>query len=117
MRFGWAINTGLSAAAGAAMTAIVGFGWGGWTSVEAASRLSADAADAALAASWTPYCLEQSRADASQKVIAELKAAYSRNRPGVIQNAGWATPIGQTEPSWPIARACALALANQWGDG
>lgn len=112
----WMINTSVSGAIGVALAVTIGFGWGGWTTREAASREAADAAEAALAASWTPHCLAQSQAASAQKAVAELKVAFRRNRPGLIQNAGWATPIGQTDASWAVASACALALAAQWGE-
>ena len=85
-------------------------------SAAAANHLAVEAADAALAATWTPHCLAQANAESSKRTIAELKVTFRRNRPAVIQNAGWATPIGETDPSWPVSRACALALAAQWGE-
>lgn len=116
MTWAWAINTGVSGAAGAVLAIGIGFFWGGWTSAEGAARLATKAAESAVATSWTPYCVAHSKGESAQKVMAELKVAFRRNRPGVIENAGWATPIGETQPNQPLARACALAIAAQWPD-
>jgi alpha/beta superfamily hydrolase len=113
---GWVgvLNTALSAVSGAAIVVMYGFTWGGWVSTEAATRLAQETAEQAVAASLTPYCVAQSKDASAEKIIAELKITFERNRPGVIENAGWATPIGATEPSTPLARACALAIVADW---
>lgn len=114
MGWAWLLNTALSAVSGAALVVVYGFTWGGWVSSEAATRLAQETAELAVAESLTPYCVAQSKDASAQKIIAELKTTFERNRPGVIENAGWATPIGATEPSTPLARACAVAIAADW---
>ncbi|TWG96375.1 hypothetical protein L598_002600000050 [Mesorhizobium sp. J18] len=100
------------AAAGAAALAIVGFSWGGWVTGGTAQKLADDASVAAVVAAMTPYCIEQSRsAPNSMEVLASLKDASSYNRRGIIEKAGWATPLGADEPNRDLAVACGMALA------
>jgi hypothetical protein len=108
------INAALCAAAGAAAATVAGFGWGGWTTAGAAVRLARTSAELAVADSLKPYCVARSTEPSAAKVMAELKVAFIRNRPGIIENAGWATPIGQEEPNSQLANACALAIAASW---
>jgi hypothetical protein len=114
MGWAWLTNAALCAAAGAAAATGLGFGWGGWTTADAAARLAKQSAELAVADSLAPYCVVRSRERSAEKVMAELRVAFIRNRPGIIENAGWATPIGQTEPNTPLANACALAIAATW---
>jgi hypothetical protein len=99
------------AVCGAAALAFVGFSWGGWQTQAGASKMAAVEMSSAVAAALTPYCLERSKADpASAKIMADLKAAGSYSRGDVISKAGWATPLGSTEPNSALAQACQLAL-------
>jgi pimeloyl-ACP methyl ester carboxylesterase len=100
------------AAVGAVALAIVGFSWGGWTTQGAAQDLARKEAVAAIAAALTPYCIERSKADPNSiQLIAELKAASSFNRRGIVEKAGWATPLGAEKPDRELAQACQLALS------
>ena len=101
------------AAAGAIALAFVGFTWGGWTTAGAASEMAKKDARAAIVAALTPYCLERSAADPNSMVlIAELKAASTYQRRGIVEKAGWATPLGMDKPNTELAQACQLALAE-----
>lgn len=117
MRIEWIVNSILSSVTGAVFALFLAIGWSGWMSLEDAERLADQRVETAVAASWTPYCVSQSQLAASRPIVDELRAVASRNRPGVIQRAGWATPIGKGEPNWIIARTCALALAAQLDNG
>jgi pimeloyl-ACP methyl ester carboxylesterase len=99
------------AVVGAVAVAIVGFSWGGWTTQGAAQDLARKEAVAAIAAALTPYCLERSQSDPnSVQLIAELKAASGFNRRGIVEKAGWATPLGAEKPDRELAQACQLAI-------
>ena len=103
----------LGAGAGAIAMAIVGFGWGGWVTGGASRDAAAKESNAAIVTALTPYCLERSQNDPqSIQVLAELKAASTYNRRGIVEKAGWATPLGAEKPNTALAQACQLALAE-----
>ena len=100
------------AVVGAAALAILGFTWGGWVTGGTAKKLADSAAATSVAAIMTPYCLERSTSDPrSLEIIAELKTAQGYNRRGVVEKAGWATPLGADTPNKELALACEVALA------
>lgn len=49
---------------------------------------------------------------ASVTVLAELKAATGYNRRGVIEKAGWATPLGADKPNTQLAANCEIELGK-----
>jgi hypothetical protein len=49
---------------------------------------------------------------ASVTVLAELKAATGYNRRGVIEKAGWATPLGADKPNTQLAASCEAELGK-----
>lgn len=92
--------------------ALVGFSWGGWVTGNTAQKMVDSASVAAVTAAMTPYCVERSKSDPrAVEILAELKAAQGYSRRGVIEKAGWATPIGAEEPDSELAKACEVALA------
>jgi alpha/beta superfamily hydrolase len=102
----------LGAGVGAIALAFVGFTWGGWVTGGAAQTMADKSSTAAIAAVLTPYCLERSQSDPkSVEILAELKAASSYGRRGIVEKAGWATPLGTEAPNTALAQACQLALA------
>lgn len=101
------------AGVGAVALAIIGFSWGGWTTAGAAKDMAKKEALVAIAAALTPYCLERSKSDPnSVAVMAELTAASAYNRRGIVEKAGWATPLGMDKPNAELAQACQLALST-----
>lgn len=101
------------AGAGAIALAIVGFTWGGWVTGAGARKMADDASSVAVASSLTPYCLERARVDPrSAELMAELKAASGFNRRGIVEKAGWATPLGSDQPVRALAQSCEQALAT-----
>jgi alpha/beta superfamily hydrolase len=107
----WLTPALYGAGAGAIALAIVGFTWGGWVTGSAALKMANDASGIAVATSLTPYCLERSRSDPnSTALLAELKAANGFNRRGIVEKAGWATPLGSEQPDRALALACERAL-------
>jgi hypothetical protein len=101
------------AGAGAVALAIIGFTWGGWVTGGTAQELADTAAATAIAAVMTPYCVERSASDPrSIEILTELKAAQGYNRRGIVEKAGWATPLGTDQPNKELAKACEIALAG-----
>ena len=99
---------------GAIVLAIVGFSWGGWMTSGSAKDMSNKQSTAAVAAVLTPYCVEMSKSDPKKAdVLAELDAAAKFRRRGVIEEAGWATPLGAEKPDRALAEACQAALADE----
>ena len=102
-------------AAGAIALAVLGFGWGGWTTggkAEASARIRAD--DAVVVA-LAPVCVDrfQRAADASTNLL-ELKKADAWSRGTFVEKGGWATMPGTQTPErvTAVARACADLLAG-----
>lgn len=102
-----------SCVAAAALTMIVGFGWGGWvtggTAQETAEK-SAEAAAATLAAKICAFRFLQAP-DAGEK-LAALKDASSWERNSLIEDAGWVTFARMEEPVDGAANRCAQMLAS-----
>ena len=101
--------------AGAIALAVLGFGWGGWTTggkAEASARIRAD--DAVVVA-LAPVCVDrfQRAADASTNLL-ELKKADAWSRGTFVEKGGWATMPGTQTPErvTAVARACADLLAG-----
>jgi hypothetical protein len=74
---------------GAVALVFVGFSWGGWQTQAGAKS-----------------------DPASAKIMADLKAAGTYSRGDVVSKAGWATPLGSSEPNSDLAQACQLALGK-----
>jgi alpha/beta superfamily hydrolase len=110
----WVPPALFGAGTGALALAIVGFSWGGWVTASGAQRMSSDAAAIAVAASLTPYCLERSKSDPlSAGILADIKIARAFQRAGLVEQAGWATPLGEERPNRQLAAACGQALTAQ----
>jgi hypothetical protein len=64
------------AAGGAAVTIIVGFGWGGWSLGSTADKIAKEKSDVAVVAALAPVCADKFRAlpDAEAKTVALSKS-------------------------------------------
>lgn len=99
------------AGAGAIGLAVIGFSWGGWMTAGSAAEVSKKDTAAAVALILTPYCVEKSKMDPkSAEVMTEIKNASSYMQSGIVEDAGWATPLGADQPDRALARACLQAL-------
>lgn len=99
------------AVVGAVALAIVGFTWGGWVTAATAEKLADSSTSAAMVTAMTPYCVALSKTDPnSVAVLAEMKAAGSYQRSGIVEKAGWATPLGGEKPNSAVAKACGTEL-------
>ena len=115
MNFPTWLKPGLIGAGGGAIAlAIVGFSWGGWVTGGSAEAMAAKSSTAAVAVALTPYCIERAGGvDApTATAMTELKAASAYSRRGIVEKAGWATPLGAEKPNAELAQACQLKLAE-----
>lgn len=104
----------MGAVAGAIAISIIGFNWGGWVTSGSASNMSEEVSVAAVATALTPYCIQNSEDDPRfVAVMAELEETSSYQRRGVIEDAGWATPLGAENPDRELAEACLSALTEE----
>lgn len=109
----WTKPALLGAAAGGVAMAVAGFGWGGWMTSSAAAKMSNQETMAAVATVLTPYCVEKSQMDPESAAILEkLSKARSYQRRVIIEDAGWATPLGAEKPDRDLAEACQIALTE-----
>ena len=101
-------------AAGAVVSAIVGFTWGGWVTGGTAETGAAQRASAAVVVALAPVCVErfQRAADVSEN-LAALKKADSWSQGDFIEKGGWATSPGSkaADQVSAVAKACATLLA------
>jgi hypothetical protein len=96
---------------GSALTMVLGFNWGGWTTGGTADRIAMERSTAAVTAALVPVCLEKSKTDpAVAKKIGALRALTStyEQRNAVVRD-GWAT-VGGGEANPYVAEACAAEL-------
>jgi pimeloyl-ACP methyl ester carboxylesterase len=103
----------LGAIVGAIGITVIGFSWGGWVTGGTAVKMAEEASVEAVVAVMTPYCVAQAKsAPNATEVMAALEAAKSYERRGIIEKAGWATPLGKEKPNDKLAVACSTALAS-----
>ena len=100
------------AAAGCALTLILGFGWGGWQLASTAQKSADDSAATAVVAALAPICADkfEHAADATATLV-KLKATDSWKQDTFVVDGGWATFPGATEPNRNVAEACAKILS------
>ncbi len=109
----WTKPALMGAAAGAIALAVVGFNWSGWVTGASAAEMSGKQAMADVAAALTPYCIQNSQSDPkSSDIMAEIEKASSYQRRGIIEKAGWATPLGAEKPDRALAESCQIALTK-----
>ena len=99
------------AAAGAVVTLIVGFNWGGWVTGGTAKDMTQKSSTAAVIAALSPICVDkfQHSADAAVNML-ELKKVSSYQQGPFIEKGGWATLPGSERADSAVARACAEML-------
>ena len=100
------------AAVGAVALAIVGFSWGGWVTAGSAATLATKAKTAGMVEALTPYCVDNAGAITATVAMGEFKGATTYARKGIVEKAGWATPLGAEKPFSELAQACQLKLAE-----
>ena len=97
--------------AGAVITAVLGFGFGGWQLQSKALKAANDTASKAVVAVLAPICADKfQRAPNAKETLATLKATDSRKQDTFVSEGGWATFPGNAEPNRNVAEACAKML-------
>ena len=100
------------AAVGAALTAIIGFNWGGWMLGSTAQTQIRNAEQASVVRVLAPICAD--RFTRSADAAANLKALNGEDswkRHELIEKAGW-TKFPGSEPDRGVANACATLLTQ-----
>ena len=100
------------AATGAALTAIIGFNWGGWMLGSTAQTQIRNAEQASVVRVLAPICAD--RFTRSADAAANLKALNGEDswkRHELIEKAGW-TKFPGSEPDRGVANACATLLTQ-----
>ena len=99
------------AAAGAILTAVIGFGWGGWMLGGTAQKMADEKTNSAVVAALAPICVDnfENNGESKAKLVA-LKKVNSWERDSFIIKGGWATFPGGAEPNRNVAEACASLL-------
>ncbi len=96
---------------GAALLAMIGFGWGGWMTTGDANDYAKQLAKTEVIASMVPICVAQARLDPNSKdVIAYINDANGYIRMKMLMQTGWATMPGAKLPNNSVARACVAEL-------
>jgi hypothetical protein len=92
---------------GAAVTMIVGFGWGGWlTGVTARGK-----SDEAVLATRAAICVAQfMKAPNHDRELKAFEDTESWKRGELIEKGGWDKMPGQGEASGGVAQACARGI-------
>lgn len=110
----WTKPALIGAGAGAVALAILGFGWGGWMTEGAATKLSDENSVAATTKALIPYCVQKSRMDPkSADLLEKINEARSYKRSEMLANTGWATPLGDEKPNLPLVAACLVELTKK----
>lgn len=98
---------------GAIVVASVGFTWGGWSTASGSRQFATSATAAGVAAALLPYCVEKSRSDpVAEKVFEKLRGTSGYRRQRIIEQAGWATPLGTTSPNWDLSELCVTEITK-----
>jgi hypothetical protein len=104
-----------AAAAGAVMTMIIGFNWGGWTLGTGVERVAKARAHSAVVAALAPICVDKFRhaANATENLNELSEIIYDWDRGAFVEKGGWATMPGAASPDSSVARACAEMLKSK----
>ena len=109
----WTTPALWGAVSGAIALALLGFNWGGWVTGSTALEMSQKASNLSVAEALTPYCVLASEVDPlSANIMAKLDESAVYNRRGILEKAGWATPLGTEKVNTALARTCLLAIDN-----
>jgi hypothetical protein len=97
--------------AGFLTTIVIGFGWGGWTLGNTATKMAEQSASRAVVMALAPICVDKFQHAAEAKAtLAELKTIDSWKQDTFVEKGGWATFPGVELPNRDVAEACAKML-------
>jgi hypothetical protein len=95
----------------AALTMIVGFGWGGWVTGGTAQAMAENMAQDAVVKRLGPMCVTQfQQAPGKVQNLKDLEKTESWQRSEYIEKQGWATMPGETKPDSKVAAECERLL-------
>ena len=101
------------AAGGAVVLAIIGFAWVGWVTGNTAQQMAATTAENAVVDRLAPICVEQYNQDPEKdqkfKSMMEMNAW---ERHGYVADQGWATMVGEKDPTDKVSRKCADLISK-----
>ena len=110
----WVKPAVMGAIAGAIVTMLVGFNYGGWLLGSSAERLATQQSTAAVVQALVPICVSQSKADpeaaAKFQQLSAITSSYERR--DFVMKTGWATMPAATAPNDDLAAACAEVLSK-----
>jgi hypothetical protein len=106
------IKVGVWAAiAGAILTMIIGFAWGGWVTGGTAQSRAKEIAENAVANRLVPICVAQFNQDSEKtQKLKTIEETSTWQRADYIEKQGWATMPGEKEPDSDVAEECANRL-------
>jgi len=100
-----------------ALTLVLGFTRGGWTTNASAARIAETSSQSAVVERLGAICVAQAETNPNLATrIEEMKALRSTlQRAAVVKEQGWATMPGKTTPDDQVASECAqqLMLLNE----
>jgi hypothetical protein len=98
-----------------ALTLVIGFTWGGWTTAAAAQKQADVASQATVVQTLAGICATQFGLDgAHTENLAALQTLGTSQRASYISDGGWATMPGKDEPDSKVVSECVkqvLAIA------
>lgn len=101
------------AVGGAAAMLIVGFGPLGWRTAGGADQIARQRASEAVVAALVPFCVANAKLDADRDKLMKLRGETSPwSRTQLVYDSGWATMLGTTAASRPLAEACSERLQS-----
>ncbi len=109
----WAKPAAWGAVGGAIVLAIIGFSAGWVVTSGTAQEMAEQQKDKAVIAALTPICVAQFKSQTEEvrtTQLAALKEESTWKQGDYIEEQGWATMPGSTEPNDEVADACASEL-------
>lgn len=101
------------AAGGAALIAMIGFGFAGWSTAGGSAALGQAQANKANVAALSPVCAEMFKRDANFTAnLAELKKTDEWARSAYIEKGGWGKMPGAIKLTSETASSCAALLVK-----
>ena len=100
------------AIAGAIITLILGFYFGGWYTASSADQMANERSEKKVISALAPFCVDRFLKSADAAQSAELlKFTTDYERGSFLEKGGWTGLPGSKETNWGVGRACGDLLA------
>jgi hypothetical protein len=100
------------AIAGAIVTLILGFYFGGWYTASSADQMANERSEKKVISALAPFCVDRFLKSADAAQSAELlKFTTDYERGSFLEKGGWTSLPGSKETNWGVGRACGDLLA------